>query len=339
MAFDPEVSRLRTIIKVQQAINDADVSCTALMKIVVEQACEATHAPGGVVELAEGDEMVYTTTAGSLVGTEGVRLPLIGSLSGEAVRTAKVLIADDTEVDDRVDLAACRRVGARSMVAVPLMDGQRSQGVLKVVSDQPHAFGDDDVSLLAELAEFIGKALRRATAVDEKTHAATHDPLTGLANRVEFLARLQRAISTTARNGFPVAVVLYLDLDRFKPINDTYGHHVGDEVLRVVGQRIATTCRADDLGARLGGDEFAVLLASSATPNPSALRDRLVAELVMPIPTSAGSVTVGASCGTAVVRGADLAEAVLARADAAMYAEKRGRSTPEANRQLRAAAG
>jgi diguanylate cyclase (GGDEF)-like protein len=134
-------------------------------------------------------------------------------------------------------------------------------------------------------------------------------------------------ISGAAGNGQPVAVVLYIDLDGFKPINDVYGHAIGDEVLQTIGNRIATTCRAEDLGARIGGDEFAVLLASAFAPDPFSLRDRLVTVLQEEIVTSAGKVSVGASCGAAVVGGADLAEAVLARADAAMYAEKRTRSS------------
>lgn len=322
------VATLLTIIEVQQAINEADVAVDSVMKIVVEQACRATRADGAVVELAEGDEMVYTVTAGTLNGTEGVRLARAGSLSGESVRTGSVLVSDDTETDHRVDLAACRRVGARSMVVVPLIDHDRVQGVLKVVCGKPHGFGQDEVYLLEHLARFIAKALQRAAAVDQKTYAANRDSLTGLANRNAFLTGLEKAIYAAASDGQSYAVVLYIDLDRFKPINDTYGHAVGDEVLHEIGQRIAATCRTDDLGARIGGDEFAVLLASSANPNALALRERLVSELQKPIATTAGLVTVGASCGSAAISGTDLAEAVLARADAAMYADKRGRSEP-----------
>jgi diguanylate cyclase (GGDEF)-like protein len=322
----PSVATLQTIIKVQQAINDADASAEAVMKIVVEQACVATRAPGAVIELAEFGEMVYTTTAGSLAGTEGLRLAMSGSMSGECVRTGKLLIAEDTETDPRVDREACRRVNARSMVVVPLIDGSHTQGVLKVTSDQPCAFTEDDVDLLEQLAQFIAKALARATVMDEKARAASVDALTSLANRAAFLANLEAMISGAANSGNPVAVVLYIDLDGFKPINDIHGHAVGDEVLQAVGRRIATTCRTDDLGARIGGDEFAVLLASSAHPDPSSLRDRLLTVLQKEIPTSVGPLNVGASCGTAVVGAADLAEAVLARADAAMYADKRTRS-------------
>ncbi|MCV7217579.1 GGDEF domain-containing protein [Mycobacterium crocinum] len=326
MGVDLSVAALQTIIKVQQAINDAGDTADAVMKIVAEQACEATGAPGAVIELAEFGEMVYTTTAGSLSGTEGLRLAMSGSMSGECVRTGKILISTDTETDPRVDLEACRRVHARSMIVVPLVDGNRTQGVLKVICGEPDAFSDDDVTLLEHLAQFIAKALARANVMDAKAHAASVDPLTGLANRAAFLAALETTISGAAGTGNPVAVVVYIDLDGFKPINDVYGHPVGDEVLKIIGGRIAANSREGDLGARIGGDEFAVLLESSSYPDPFSLRDRLVTILQEEMDTSVGPLTVGASCGTAVVGGADLAEAVMARADAAMYADKRTRS-------------
>lgn len=316
---------LRTIIGVQQAINNAEPTVNAVMRIVVDQARAATDSPGAVVELAEGEEMVYTATAGTLSGTEGLRLALSKSLSGRAVRTGEVLVSVDTETDDRVDLEACRRVHARSMVVVPLLHGNRTLGVLKVVSDRPQAFNDDHVNLLQQLAEFIAAALRRATVIDEKVHAASVDGLTGLGNRGIFLGELEKAIAMAASSNQPVAAVFYLDLDGFKPINDTYGHLVGDEVLREIGNRIAAMCCSSDLAARIGGDEFAVLVKASGRPDVLGLRDHLVDVLREPIATSAGKVAVGVSCGMAVVGGEDLAESVLARADAAMYADKRAK--------------
>jgi diguanylate cyclase (GGDEF)-like protein len=323
---DLSVETLQTIIKVQQAINDAADTTDAVMKIVVQQAREATQAAGSVIELAEFDEVVYTTTAGSLVGTEGLRLAISGSISGECVRTGTILISTDTETDPRVDRDACRRVHARSMMVVPLVDDNRTLGVLKVIGDEPNAFTDDDVDLLEQLGGFIAKALARANVMDEKAHAASVDALTGLANRAAFLATLESMISGAAGNGNPVAVVLYINLDGFAPINEVHGHAVGDEVLRAIGDRIASNSRAGDLGARIGGDEFAVLLESSSHPDPFSLRDRLITILAEDIPTHVGPLRVGVSCGTAVVGGDDLAEAAMVRADAAMSAEKRTKS-------------
>ncbi len=320
-ATDP--ATLLTIIRVQDAINDADLSSRAVMQIVADQACQATGAPGSVIELAEGDEMVYAVTAGSLRGTEGLRLARFGSLSGEAVRTERVLISDDTETDDRVDAEACRRVGARSMIVVPLIAGNRVQGVLKVISGRPNAFGADDVNLLAQLAHFIARALQRAALIDEKTHQASRDALTGLASRATFVTQLHDSIAAAPATDGPVAAVLHVGLDGVKPINAAFGRAAGDEVLREVAHRISKSCEARDSAARIGGEEFAVLLGPSARPDLPTLRDRLVAELQKPISTSAGTITVGANFGTAAVGATDLAEAVLARAGADMHAGKR----------------
>lgn len=331
MADDADVAILRTIIGVQQAVNEAEPTADAVMKIVVNEARKATNAPAAVVELAEGDEMVYTATSGTAHGTEGLRLNLNTSLSGRAVLTGTVLTCPDSETDDRVDREACRRVHARSMVVVPLLHANRTLGVLKVMSDQPHAFTDHHIRLLEQLATFIAASLRRATVMDEKTSAAAADSLTGLANRSAFLAALDNAIKRAVDSVEPtdelerVATVLYLDLDGFKPINDTYGHAAGDEVLRQVGNRLQSVCRDSDVAARIGGDEFAMLLTGPSHPSILELRDALATLVRKPIATHAGIVSVGVSCGVAVVGGADLAESVMARADAAMYAEKRAK--------------
>lgn len=315
---------LRTIIDVQRAINDADPTASAVMQIVADEALKATSAMGAVVELAEGGDMVYTVTSGSLKGTEGLRLALNGSLSGLSVTTGEVLVANDTENDGRVDREACRRVHARSMICVPLRHGDRTEGVLKVMSDRPQAFGGNDVRLLEQLADFIATALRRATIMDERQQAASVDALTGLANRQAFLAGLDRAITMAVTDKHVVAV-LYFDLDGFKPINDAHGHAVGDELLRVVGHRVGAKCRAPDMAARIGGDEFAALLVASKYLDIMDRRDHLMALVREEIPTSAGAQRVGVSCGLAKVSGDDLAESVLVRADAAMYADKRSK--------------
>jgi diguanylate cyclase (GGDEF)-like protein len=315
---------LRTIIDVQRAINNAEPAANAVMRIIADQALAATHATGAVVELAEDDELVYTVAAGSLKGIEGMRLALDGSLSGLSVRTGQVLVSQDTDADSRVDREACHRANARSIICVPLRHTHRTEGVLQVMSDRPQAFDEGDVLILEQLAEFIATALRRAAIMDERERAASTDGLTGLANRQAFLAGLDRAIAT-ASTGMHVAAVLYFDLDGFKPINDAYGHAVGDEVLREVGHRVAAECRAPDMAARIGGDEFAMLLIDSEHRNIVDRRDDLMTLVSGQIPTRAGLMRIDVSCGMAIVSGADLAESVLVRADAAMYAAKRSK--------------
>ena len=152
---------------------------------------------------------------------------------------------------------------------------------------------------------------------------ATHDYLTGLPNRVLLYDRLEQALARFHRHGQPVAL-LYLDLDRFKPINDELGHQVGDAVLVDIGVRIHTVIRETDTAARIGGDEFAVLV--EGIEDPVMLRlvaDRLIDAISAPMSVRGHEVQVGASIGLVVagVRAAE-ADALMAAADAAMYRAK-----------------
>ncbi|MBU2666568.1 EAL domain-containing protein [Actinoplanes bogorensis] len=149
-------------------------------------------------------------------------------------------------------------------------------------------------------------------------HQAYHDPLTGLANRALFRERLTAALGTR-----PVAV-LFADLDDFKLINDSFGHAMGDRVLRAIGDRMQGCVSPDDLVARLGGDEFAVLLDHTpADAEPAG--HRILAALREPFEIDGHTVGVGASIGLVVSEPGETltADALLRRADAAMYSSKR----------------
>ncbi|HOB50548.1 MAG TPA: sensor domain-containing diguanylate cyclase [Mycobacterium sp.] len=329
---NPHTRSLRTIIDVQHAINSAENSADAVMRIVVEKAREATRAAGAAVELVEGNELIYAITSGMPDDFKGRRGEMSSSLSGLAVRTGMVLISDDTETDERVNRIVTREANVRSVVVVPLQHDNLTEGVLQVVSDKPHAFNQDDADLLERLAQFIGTALHRATVMGQREQDASIDPLTGLDNRHAFLAGLDRVIATAVSEKYVVGV-LYLDLDGFKPVNDTYGHAVGDEVLRAVGHRIGAKCRAPDMAARIGGDEFAALLVAPEHRHLVERCDHLQGLVQEPIPTSAGELQINVSCGLAVVAATDLAESVLARADAAMYADKRAKYGTDSSRR------
>jgi diguanylate cyclase (GGDEF)-like protein len=155
-------------------------------------------------------------------------------------------------------------------------------------------------------------------------HQAYHDPLTGLANRALFHERLAAALDARRRTGRPVAL-LFADLDDFKLINDSFGHAIGDRLLRAIGERLVVCVPRDDLVARLGGDEFAVLLEhhpGQAEP----VAHRMLAALRHPFEIDGHTVAVGASIGLVVPEPSDgslTADTLLRRADAAMYAGKR----------------
>src|SRR3954454_1480566 len=160
-------------------------------------------------------------------------------------------------------------------------------------------------------------------------HLAQHDQLTGLANRALFRERLGRALAAARRRGGPVAV-LCLDLDRFKPVNDTLGHPVGDALLRAGAARLLACVREGDTAARLGGDEFAVLQAGAGQPEAAeALARRLVEALSAPYEVLGHQVVVGASVGVALAPGDGRdPDELLTRADMGRFRAKAdGRGT------------
>jgi diguanylate cyclase (GGDEF)-like protein len=158
------------------------------------------------------------------------------------------------------------------------------------------------------------------------SHRAMHDDLTGLPNRSLFDDRLEQAVLASARTAEPVGLLM-VDLNDFKNINDTLGHHHGDVLLQLVAHRLAAGIRAGDTVARLGGDEFAVLLTRvGSVEQAAALADRLLAALREPADLEGEVVGVGASVGIAMCpdHGRE-ARQLLRHADAAMYVAKRGR--------------
>jgi diguanylate cyclase (GGDEF)-like protein len=155
-------------------------------------------------------------------------------------------------------------------------------------------------------------------------HQAYHDSLTGLANRAMFRERLVLALDAHRHRDQPLAV-LFADLDDFKLINDSFGHAMGDRVLRAIADRTIACVGPDDLVARLGGDEFAVLLDPSSAGEAEEIGHRILAELREPFLIDGHAIGVGASIGLVVPdRGEPLsADTLLRRADAAMYSSKR----------------
>jgi diguanylate cyclase (GGDEF)-like protein len=148
------------------------------------------------------------------------------------------------------------------------------------------------------------------------------DPLTETLNRRGFERELKRSLAYVKRYGASAALI-YLDLDRFKPVNDRYGHAAGDAILKAIASSLARHVRASDVVARIGGDEFVVLLwnlnGSNAAAKAVALEAAVYATAVR---WGASTLVVGASAGVALIGPLDAPDEVLARADAAMYARK-----------------
>jgi diguanylate cyclase (GGDEF)-like protein len=312
---DGSSDRLRAIIQTQTEIAASDLDLEAVMQLIASRGQELTGANAGVIEIADGDEMVYRVAAGEATPFLGVRLKIATSLSGLCVKEGRVLRSDDTDADSRVDPEACRRVRARSMLCVPLVHHDETIGVLKVYSPTANHFGESDVETLELLSGLIAAHMSHASLFAAEVHGGRHDALTGLLNRRAYEERLPVEIARASRYAWPLSLCL-LDLDGFKKINDTLGHPAGDRALQQVAALLDESRLADD-SFRIGGDEFALLMPKTCREDAEVAATRLSRE-ISAIGMSDGSL--GASFG--VAEGAEDPIALHAMADERLLAAK-----------------
>jgi diguanylate cyclase (GGDEF)-like protein len=242
--------------------------------------------------------------------------------------------------DDR-HRALLHAADATDLLIAPLTGPSGAIGTLVVAdrSGEVRRFETDDARLFATLANHTSVSLendrlvhRLREQVAESVHQSLHDSLTGLPNRVLFSRKLEEVLASGS-----TAAVLLLDLDRFKEVNDTLGHHNGDLLLKQVGDRLRKTLRRGDIIARLGGDEFAVLLPDIHAEQAALQAGRGIVELLeQPFVIGEMSVDVGASIGIAVAPrdGVDPVTLVQ-RADVAMYTAKADQTGVETYRPER----
>jgi len=199
----------------------------------------------------------------------------------------------------------------------------RRDGTEIWVRDEAYAMPDDTLGGHQVSQGLLIDITDRKQLESKLIHDALHDPLTGLANRVLLRDHLERALARRGRSGGTVAL-LFVDLDDFKRVNDSYGHAAGDQILVRVAERLVSAVRADDVVGRQSGDEFAVLLGHVRDDDEAiASAERILGELRRPILLGGHSITVGGSVGIALASAASTsAEDLLTQADAAMYAVK-----------------
>jgi diguanylate cyclase (GGDEF)-like protein len=267
--LDP--TSLLDVIQTQSEIVHLGPDLASVMALVVERARELTGCDGAAIELLEDHDMVYRAASGIAWPQLGLRLKAETSLSGYCVRLGEPVYCADAELDPRVDLAACHKVGLRSMVVYPLRHEQNCVGVLKVLSRKVDAFSENAQVVVQLLCELIASTMYYATRTGsaELHKKATTDMLTGLGNRALLHDRLLRRLGQATRHDGSFAI-LFADMDGLKPINDSMGHQAGDAVLCEFANRLQRNLREGDLAVRLGGDEFAVLLNHVADRNECA---------------------------------------------------------------------
>lgn len=321
-----DAARLLQVIETQTEIARLGLDLGGVMDLVTRRAQTLTGAVGAVVELAEGEDMVYRAASGIAEPSLGLRLRRAASLSGACVAVGAPLSCEDSETDPRVDREACRSVGLRSMIVVPLKHHQTAVGVLKVMGAAPSAFGGDDLRMLDLMSGLIGAAMYHAARyeTDELFHQATHDALTGLPNRALFYDRLRHCMAQAQRDRRRIGI-LNLDMDGLKPVNDRLGHRAGDAALVEFAARVKRSARSGDTVARVGGDEFGVILPHIEHRDGAvAQAQRLAESLDPPFAFDDRPIPLQASIGCAIYPddGEDLGE-LLHKADQSMYSAKR----------------
>jgi diguanylate cyclase (GGDEF)-like protein len=234
----------------------------------------------------------------------------------------------DRESGDPAFRSELQRLGDEAGIVVPIATAETFLGFLAVsVSHGRERMlpSPDLLNRLSGVAAQATTALQNGRLVDQITHQATHDQLTGLANRMQFTDEVRRAVSL-ARNQPRLVTVFYIDLDGFKPVNDQFGHDVGDELLAAVGARLSECMRSGDTVARLGGDEFAVLISHAGdAAQVDGVAERLADVFRTPFLVGGRELALGASIGRAAFPSdAGGADELLRHADLAMFAAKRG---------------
>lgn len=241
-----------------------------------------------------------------------------------------VVVEDRTDPDSFDPAPVLVQQGAVCGISVAIASEGHPFGILGGHAKRPRRFLPEDLHFVEAVANVLAAAIERRRIEETILHQATHDGLTGLANRAMLVDRIETALSRAQRRQHLLAV-FFMDLDRFKLVNDSLGHAAGDSVLRQAAERLRTTLRAEDTIARLGGDEFVALCEDLSGPEEVAVvAQRLCGALAEPFRIGDQDIYALGSIGVAVDQGHGDAESLIGDADAAMYqakAQGRGRWT------------
>ncbi len=341
--------RLRRMFATLSATNDAIMRVKS-PDLLYQRVCEAAVDPGGfstaAIILVDGQTGVAEVVAASgqladRLSAKGVSLDRgadnYADLISTAYRTRSHAVSNNFMKDGRVKRwhEAGRRYGIRAAAALPMVRDNRAYGVLLFQSEDRNAFDSEIIALLHRMTDNVTFALdtfeheaERRVAEDRIQYLATHDALTGLPNRVMFAQILSHAVETACRYQRKFAV-LFIDLDRFKVVNDSFGHAAGDMLLKEMAGRLTSQLRASDVVARLGGDEFVVLLEKvSIASQASAIARKLLSSVLRPMNILGHECRVTTSIGIAMYPGDGEDEpSLMKNADIAMYfAKKEGKN-------------
>src|SRR5882762_9587174 len=285
-----------------------------------------------VLELdPEGKQLVVKAAVGwpaEWIGRRTVSVQ-VGTRAEFVLSHREPLITENYEAKQtRFSPSPLPQFGVRSGVEVPIFGTTGTFGILSAHALQPRRFGEDDLSFLQSVANILAVAIERKRADERLSHLAQFDSLTELPNRHLFHDRLSLTMAQARRSGHPMAV-LFIDLDRFKLVNDTQGHGAGDQLLKEAAARLSGCVRSGDTVGRFGGDEFGAILSDlGKAADASFVAQKIIDSLAQPFHLDGHETYLSASVGITLfpVYGEE-AGALIMNADTAMYrAKEQGRN-------------
>lgn len=302
---------LETLLEIQRAISNRKPLQEVLDAVTTGAAGLLNNAVVTLVlaDPLNGDQLISAWTCGPRDSPENDTL--LKAAASESMAGNRVIIRTSADASSEM----------RSVIAAPVHVSGDIRGSLAAYTTGGGASDDltEQRELLSAFAQQVSLALTDANTV-EAMREAYHDSLTGLPNRALFLDRLKHAIADTGGH----VTVLFIDLDRFKAVNDSLGHKAGDELLAAVAERVRRCIRGEDTASRLGGDEFAILLEAAGPRTGVRVARSIIDSVRQPFRIAGRDVCIAASVGVASGRfsGTD-ANDLLSNADVAMYRAKK----------------
>jgi diguanylate cyclase (GGDEF)-like protein len=274
------------------------------------------HIGIGILDYAT-KEIEIKAEAGTTARETGKKIPVSAGIMGKVARTGEAVL---TNAADPGQLQALLPT-SRSVLCIPITYGDSLLGILNVESEQERAFSEEDRLVMNTLADLLATALHNSFVFQKLQQQSITDGLTSIKTRRFFWEALMAEWKRASRSGRPFSVVL-IDLDKFKEVNDTFGHMEGDLVLARVGRLLEQKCRQSNVVARYGGDEFVILMPETGVEQAQILAERLRLWLATDPMLSEHKITGSFGVASFPLHGLS-AEDIIRVADAGMYVSKK----------------
>lgn len=321
---EKEISFLHELSRTLPLTQDFDQMLDRILGLL----CETLPFHGFALILAEPDDAIATICVsdkveeGFLADIQGCVTDVISELGGNIDPSSVEYII---ERKTNIETARSQSVGSQILLPLAVVNG-----IAGLFSSEESAFKKEDLSLFSTMVSGISSLYIAYKSYQKVQALSETDSLTGLANRRKFFAELHREIERVSRYDSPLTLIM-LDIDHFKKINDSYGHQMGDEVLRTLSEILLENTRKTDIVARYGGEEFIIMLTETALEGASGVANRIKTAIEKATVLGAGiDVKFTASLGLTDYQLQDTVDTIVARTDAALFTAKRnGRNRVE----------